>query len=183
MRVHATPLAGLFELETVTHADDRGRFTRLFCRDEFDAIRPALHFVQVNHSVTRHRGTVRGMHLQRSPRSEAKLIRCLRGRVYDVAVDLRLTSPTFGQWHAVELAADNERQMFIPEGFAHGFQALSDDAELLYQHTAPYAPEAETGVNPNDATLAIDWPLPMTTVSHRDRLLPTLIEVVSMVGA
>ena len=183
LRVHKTPLAGAFVIETAPRGDDRGKFTRLFCAGEFATVRPDLHFVQVNLSVTRHAGTVRGLHFQRPPFSEAKLIRCLRGRVFDVAVDLRLTSPTFGQWFGVELTGDNEREFFIPEGFAHGFQTLTDDVEMLYQHTAPYAPESEAGVVYDDVTLAITWPLPVKVVSNRDALLPSLLEVTVAVAA
>lgn len=174
MKFHPTPLAGLWEIETAPRGDERGQLTRLFCRDELAAIRPGLQFVQVNLSATTHRGTVRGMHFQRGPALEAKLIRCLRGRVFDVAVDLRAGSPTFGRWHAVELAEDNDRQVFIPEGFAHGFQALTDGVELLYQHTAAYAPDFEGGVRHDDPALAIAWPLPVSVVSARDRAHPLI---------
>lgn len=173
-RVLATPLSGLFEIHTPTNGDERGRFTRLFCTTEFAAVRSDLRFVQVNHSITTHRGTVRGMHFQRGGAAEAKLIRCLRGAVFDVAVDLRLSSPTFGHWHGVELSAGNDRELFIPEGFAHGFQALTDNAELLYQHTQPYTPSAEGGILYCDPTLSVEWPLPVTMVSERDAALPCI---------
>jgi len=174
MKFHPTPLSGLWEIETAPRGDERGRLSRLFCRDELAAIRPGLQFVQVNLSATTHRGTVRGMHFQRGPALEAKLIRCLRGKVFDVAVDLRAGSPTFGRWHAVELSEDNDRQVFIPEGFAHGFQALTDGVELLYQHTAAYTPECEGGVRHDDPALGIAWPLPVGIVSARDRAHPLI---------
>ena len=139
----ATPLQGLFLLELDAFRDPRGRFERLFCETDWSRLRPQLHFPQVNLSLTHRRGCVRGLHYQRSPHAEAKLIRCVRGRVYDVAVDLRPDSRTFLAWHGYELDADEPRAAFIPEGFAHGFQALSDDAQLLYFHTAAYAPSHE----------------------------------------
>lgn len=183
MNLYATPLTGLWVIETETRGDERGRFTRLFCSEQFAAIRPELRFVQSNLSYTSKRGTVRGMHFQRPPAQEAKLVRCLRGRVFDVTVDLRLGSPTFGRWHSVELSSDNERQIFIPEGCAHGFQALSDDVELLYQHTAAYASDYEDGVRYDDPTLAIAWPLPVTVLSERDRQHPLITPQFSGVQA
>lgn len=169
MTFHPTPLAGLYEIQTKPIGDARGRFTRLFCEEELAPIRPGLHFTQINLSETHGRGTLRGMHYQTPPAADAKLIRCLRGRVYDVAVDLRTGSPTFLHWHAVELAADNERAVFIPEGFAHGFQALSDEVHLLYMHTAAWTPACEAGLGHDDPRLAIEWPLAVAAVSDRDR--------------
>lgn len=178
MKFEPTPLAGVWSVETAPRGDARGRLTRLFCADAFAAATGrALRFVQVNHTVTALRGTVRGLHFQHAPHAEAKLIRCIRGRVWDVAVDLRRDSPTYGRWHAVELSEDNERQFLIPEGCAHGFQALTDDAQLLYQHTAAWAPDHEAGVRHDCARLAIAWPLPVALVSARDRAHPTLDEL------
>lgn len=174
MKLLATPLDGLWEIATEPRGDARGRLTRVFCADELAPMRPGLRFVQTNLTHTGQCGTVRGLHFQREPAMEAKLIRCLRGRVFDVAVDLRAGSPTFGRWHALELSADNERQIFIPEGFAHGFQTLTDDVEMLYQHTAPYTPACEGGLRHDDPRLAIDWPLPLTQISERDRGHPPL---------
>lgn len=168
MKFCATPIEGLWEIETTPVGDTRGRLTRLHCTQAFDAVAPGLRFVQVNHSFTRRRGTVRGMHVQRAPALEAKLVRCLRGSVFDVAVDLRHASPTFGRWHAVELSARNQRQLLIAPGCAHGFQTLEDDCELLYQHSATYAPEHEMGVRHDDPRLAIAWPLPAAEISQRD---------------
>lgn len=149
--------------------DARGRFTRLFCEAELAPIRAGLYFPQINLSETRGRGTLRGMHYQTPPAAEAKLIRCLRGRVFDVAVDVRADSPTFLHWYALELTEDNDRAVFIPEGFAHGFQTLTDEAQLLYMHTAPWAPACEAGLRHDDPRLAIRWPLPAANVSERDR--------------
>ena len=167
----------MWTVQTFPSGDERGSFRRLFCTETFAAVRPELCFVQVNLSATAKRGTVRGLHFQKNDHAEAKLIRCLRGKVFDVAVDLRAGSPTFGQWHAVELSEDNELEVFIPEGCAHGFQALTDDVQLLYQHTAAHAPQAESGIAFDDPDLAITWPLPVTLVSERDRDHPRLRDI------
>lgn len=169
LKTHATPLAGLHEIQSAKVGDARGHFVRLFCEQDFTTIRPGLHFTQVNLSETRQRGSIRGMHYQTPPAAEAKLIRCLRGKVFDVAVDVRTGSPTFLHWHAVELSEDDDRAVFIPEGFAHGFQTLSDDVQLLYLHTAPWTPACEAGLRHDDPRLAIHWPLPATLVSDKDR--------------
>jgi dTDP-4-dehydrorhamnose 3,5-epimerase len=169
MKLHATPLAGLYEIDTSPVGDTRGRFTRLFCEQELAAIRPGLHFTQINLSETRGLGALRGLHYQTPPAAEAKLIRCLRGRVFDVSVDLRADSPTFLHWHAVELAGDNDRAIFIPEGFAHGFQTRTDEAHLLYMHTASWAPACEAGLRHDDPRLGIAWPHDVATISERDR--------------
>jgi len=174
MTVHSTPLAGLTLIETTPLGDERGRFVRVFCEDDLAALRSDLHFPQINLSSTFARGTVRGMHFQRPPMAEAKLIRCVRGRVFDVAVDLRIGSATFLNWHSVELDADSSQQVFIPEGFAHGFQSLTDDVQLLYMHTAPWAREHEGVLRHDDPALAIDWPLPVTAISAKDRSAPLL---------
>lgn len=174
MKLHATPLSGLVVVETTPVSDDRGSLTRVFCDAELLALHPARAIPQVNLSVTHQRGTVRGMHYQRPPAMEAKLIRCLHGRVFDVAVDLRAGSDTFLQWHAVELDADQPLQVFIPEGFAHGFQALTDDVQLLYLHTAPWSREHEGGLRPDDPALAIQWPLRFSRVSDKDRTAPLI---------
>lgn len=169
MNIHATPLAGLHEICYTPVRDRRGCFTRLFCEQELAVIRPDLHFSQINLSETCSRGTLRGLHYQAPPVAEAKLIRCLRGRVFDVTVDLRADSSTFLHWFAVELAEDNDRGIFIPEGFAHGFQALVDDVQLLYMHTVPWTPTCEAGLPHDDPRLGIDWPLPVADLSERDR--------------
>lgn len=165
----ATPLAGLTLLHTHPIADERGRFVRVFCEDALQSLRPNLHVSQVNISKTLAAGTVRGLHYQLPPMAECKLIRCLRGRVLDVAVDLRVGSPTFLDWHAVELSAENGNQIFIPEGFAHGFQALEDDTELLYFHTCAWSREHERTLRHDDPALAIEWPLPPRSISGKDR--------------
>lgn len=172
MNLLATPLAGLFEIQHTPHNDVRGSFTRLFCEQELAAIRPRLHFPQINLSKTHGCGSLRGLHYQTPPAAEAKFICCLRGSVFDVAVDLRENSPTFLHWHAIELSEDNSRAVFIPEGFAHGFQTLTDEAHLLYMHTATWTPESEAGLRYDDPRLAIRWPFPVTNVSARDQAHP-----------
>lgn len=165
----ATPLAGLQCVDRLRLEDHRGFLSRLFCADEFAAAGFALSVAQINHTLTRSAGAVRGMHYQLPPFAEMKLVTCMRGQVFDVAVDLRAGSPTFLHWHGEVLSPENGRALAIPQGFAHGFQVLGDDCELVYLHSAPYRPEAERAVNALDARLAIDWPLPVAEMSDRDR--------------
>ena len=174
MKIHPTPIAGLLAVESVPQSDDRGSFARLYCRDELRQIVGERQVVQINQSCTRKVGAVRGLHYQHAPHGEMKLVRCLRGKVWDVAVDLRAGSATFLEWHAEELSAGDTRMMVLPEGFAHGFQVLEEDSELLYLHTAPYTPSAEGGINPTDPRLSIRWPLPVQDLSERDRGHPLL---------
>ena len=162
------PLAGLKRIERQPRGDARGFLARLFCADElrFAGWRDAI--AQVNHTMTAREGTVRGMHFQRPPHAEMKLVSCVRGAVFDVAVDLRRGSPTFLAWHGEHLSADNGRAMLIPQRFAHGFQALTDGAELVYCHSAAYDAAAEGGLNPRDPRLTVAWPLPIADMSARD---------------
>ena len=154
--------------------DARGFLARLFCAEELALAGWKKPIVQINHTHTAKRGTVRGMHYQTPPHAEMKLVICIRGEVFDVAVDLRAGSPTFLQWHTETLSADNGRALLIPEGFAHGFQALTDDCEMFYLHTAAYAPEAEAGLRVDDPRLGITWPLPIAETSARDHEHPLL---------
>lgn len=174
--VSATPLSGLKLVERQRLGDARGFLSRLFCAQELQAAGWDKPIAQINHTQTAKRGTVRGMHFQHPPHAEMKLVTCLQGEVWDVAVDLRADSPTFLQWHAARLSAENQCALLIPEGFAHGFQALSDDVQLLYCHSAGYAQQAEDGLNPMDGKLAIDWPLPVIELSPRDARHPMLSE-------
>ncbi|MEK1906777.1 MAG: dTDP-4-dehydrorhamnose 3,5-epimerase [Pseudomonas sp.] len=176
LSLHELPLAGLFLLQQKVHQDERGRFARLFCEGSLEAFGQPLHIRQINQSLTRERGTVRGLHFQYPPHAESKLITCLRGAVWDVAVDVRHGSPTFLRWHAERLDAGDGRSLLLPPGFAHGFQALSDDAELLYLHSADYTPGHEGGLSVTDPHLAIDWPLPLKNLSARDAGHPLLDE-------
>ncbi|OZA25394.1 MAG: dTDP-4-dehydrorhamnose 3,5-epimerase [Hydrogenophilales bacterium 17-61-9] len=169
-----TPLAGLRILQRKPIGDSRGYLERLFCSEELQALAPGRHIAQINHTLTATRGTVRGMHFQRPPHAEIKFVSCLRGEVFDVAVDLRDNSPTFLHWHAELLSADNHKTLVIPEGFAHGFQTLTDDCEMLYFHTAAYHASAEDGLNALDPGLAIKWPLAVDILSDRDRSHPMI---------
>lgn len=169
MKLHDTPIAGLCLVESTPVVDQRGRFERVYCEQALAPLHCGLRVAQANLSTTLGPGALRGLHYQDQPAPEAKLVRCLRGRVFDVAVDLRAGSPTFLHWHAVELAEGSPHALFIPEGFAHGFQVLSDEAQLLYLHTAAWNPECEGGLRHDDPVLGIRWPLPVTTISSRDR--------------
>jgi dTDP-4-dehydrorhamnose 3,5-epimerase len=162
------PLAGLKRINRQRIGDERGFFSRLFCADELAAAGWNHPIVQINHTYTAKRGTVRGLHFQYPPHAEMKYVCCLRGEVWDVAVDVRAGSETFLQWHAETLTSDNGVAIVIPEGFAHGFQTLTDDVELLYCHSAAYAKDAESGLNVRDPRLSIAWPLQMTELSSRD---------------
>lgn len=168
------PLAGLKRIERTQQGDARGFLSRLFCAEELNAAGWTAPVAQINHTLTARRGTVRGLPFQYPPHAEMKLVTCLRGEVFDVAVDIRAVSKTFLHWHAELLSADNGRALLIPQGFAHGFQALSDDAELLYCHSAAYNAAAEGGLNPQDGRLAIDWPLAISEISARDAQHPML---------
>ncbi|MEQ1403709.1 dTDP-4-dehydrorhamnose 3,5-epimerase family protein [Neorhizobium sp. Rsf11] len=170
------PLAGLKLIERQNLSDSRGFLSRMFCAEELAAAGWAKPVAQINLTMTARKGTVRGMHFQHPPHSEMKLVNCIRGAVWDVAVDLRADSSTYLKWHAEELSADNRRSLLIPEGFAHGFQTLTGDCELLYLHSVPYVPGAEGALNSQDAALGINWPLEITEMSERDRRHPYLTE-------
>ena len=170
-------LPGLRLLTRAPISDDRGFLCRMFCRETFAAAGFEEPINQINHTCTRRRGSVRGMHFQQPPHAETKVVSCLRGRVWDVALDVRSNSPTFLRWHAEELSPENGRSLLIPQGFAHGFQTLEDDTELLYYHSHPHVPGAEGGVRFDDETVAIGWPLPVTVISDRDRSLPAAVDL------
>lgn len=163
-----TPLAGAYVLELERREDERGFFARAFCQKEFaeHGLNPRI--AQCNVSFNAKRGTLRGMHYQAPPHEEAKVVRCTQGTVWDVIVDLRRGSPTFKRWHGVELSAGSRRALYIPEGLAHGFQTLTDDAELLYLMSEFYHPEAARGVRWDDPAFGIEWPLPNPRISDRD---------------
>ncbi len=174
LTLKALPLSGLRLVERSSVTDGRGALTRLFCAQELAQAGWRQPVAQINHSWTAKGGTVRGMHFQYPPYAEMKIVTCLRGAIWDVAVDVRSESPTFLHWHAEELSAVNNRALVIPEGFAHGFQTLVDDCELIYLHSKAYAPEAEAGFNPKDSKLSISWPLAIAKLSSRDAQLPML---------
>lgn len=162
------PISGVVAVQRQRLDDARGSLSRMFCAQELASVGWVWPILQINHTNTLRMGTVRGVHYQMRPHAEAKLVACLRGRVHDIAVDLRAGSPTFLRWCAQELSADNLTALLIPPGCAHGFQALTDDVELLYLHSAAYAPESEGGLRPTDPRLGIQWPLPISEISARD---------------
>lgn len=168
------PIAGVAVIESLPFRDDRGAFARLFCDDALHPVNAGRPIVQINHSITRKVGALRGLHYQKPPHAEGKWVRCLAGRVWDVAVDLRARSPTFLQHFGVELSSKAMNAVFIPEGCAHGFQTLEPDCELLYLHTERYKVGAEAGVRWDDPRLGINWPLPVSEISARDRSHPLL---------
>jgi dTDP-4-dehydrorhamnose 3,5-epimerase len=170
----ATTLPGSYVIELAPVGDQRGWFARTYCKKEFAQIEHQKEWVQMNHSFTALKGTLRGMHYQKPPFGEIKMVRCIAGAVYDVIVDLRKDSATYLKWFGTELSAANKKMIYIPEGFAHGFQTLSDDVELIYHHTQYYTPGAEGGIVYDDATIGIQWPLPLTEISERDRFHPLI---------
>jgi dTDP-4-dehydrorhamnose 3,5-epimerase len=169
MNILNTPIEGLFVVESTPFIDHRGEFYRCFCEHKLKPVIGARHIVQINFSLTTTVGSARGLHFQHPPFAEMKLIRCLKGRVWDVAVDVRADSPTFLTWHAEELSSENTRMMVIPEGCAHGFQVLEAESELLYLHTAPYTADSEGALNISDPAIGIPWPLNITEISDRDK--------------
>ena len=164
----ATPLDGLTVIERQRIADSRGVFSRLYCAEELTGLGLKTPIVQINHSLTARRGTVRGLHFQYPPHAEDKIVTCLRGEIFDVAVDLRRGSRTLLKWHGERLSGEGARSLLIPQGFAHGFQALTDNCEVLYLHTRPYAPAAEAALHVADPAIGIAWPLPVGELSARD---------------
>lgn len=176
MKFTELPLAGAYLIEPDRRTDERGYFARSFCIDEFASHGLPTGVVQCNVSFNRIRGTLRGMHFQRAPMAEAKLVRCTRGAIYDVIVDLRPDSPTYCRWYGAELTEENGSALFIPEGFAHGFQTLVDKSEVFYQMFAAYSGEHADGVRWDDPSFAIAWPLPVSSIADRDRSFPLLRE-------
>jgi dTDP-4-dehydrorhamnose 3,5-epimerase len=172
MQFRAAQLEGvrLIDLEPVP--DERGFFARTYCEEEFAAQGLETRFVQHSMSHTGRRGSVRGMHFQRPPHEEVKLVRCIRGAVHDVLIDLRPNSPTYRRWESYELTADNRRQLYIPAGLAHGFQTLMPDTEVAYLISAFYTPAAAAGLRYDDPAFAIEWPLPVADISAKDRTWP-----------
>jgi dTDP-4-dehydrorhamnose 3,5-epimerase len=168
----ATQLDGARLIEIEPREDERGFFARTWCREELAAQGLDTEIAQESLSVNRRRGTVRGLHFQRSPHEETKIVRCARGAVFDVIVDLRPRSPTYLRWQGFELTAENRRALYVPKGFAHGFQTLTDDAEVAYQISVFYAPQAGGGYRYDDPAFGIVWPLPVAVIGERDRGWP-----------
>lgn len=169
-----TTIAGLVLVQRNRHEDARGYLSRLYCSELLKSIGFCSPIMQINQTHTLTRGSIRGMHFQRSPYAEDKFVSCLKGEIFDVAIDLRAGSPTFLCWHSAILSSANAKSLYIPAGFAHGFQTLSDDCELLYFHTQSYHRESEDGLNALDPRLEIDWPLPVSDISPRDQAHPML---------
>ncbi len=177
MRYSPTPLTGATLIELEPRSDDRGWFSRTWCESEFAAEGLNTRWPQANVTRTHRAGTVRGLHWQADPHPEIKLVRCSAGAIWDVIVDLRPDSPTFRQWSAWELTSGNFRQLYIPAGFAHGFQTLTDEAEVTYLMSESYRPELARGCRWDDPSLAIPWPKPVSCISDRDRALPALADL------
>jgi dTDP-4-dehydrorhamnose 3,5-epimerase len=172
MKFHETGLAGLFRVSIEPRGDERGFFARTWCVDEAAAHGIQAAFVQCNLSSNLRRGTLRGMHYQAAPHEEAKLVSCIRGAIYDVAIDLRPESPTFKRWYGAELSAENHEMLFIPEGFAHGFQTLTDGSDVFYQMGERYVPEAARGVRWDDPAFGVRWPSAERLIAPRDQSYP-----------
>ena len=172
MKFTRLPLGGAYLIDLEKRGDERGFFARVFCEKEFSEHRLGSRFVQINSSTSSRKGTLRGMHYQLPPFAEAKVVRCIRGALFDVIVDLRPASPTFGAWHGAELTSENRTMMYVPEGFAHGFITLQADTEAFYLVTATYAPQHERGVRYDDPRFGIKWPMPPTEMSDKDRAWP-----------
>jgi dTDP-4-dehydrorhamnose 3,5-epimerase len=168
LNIQKTEFDGLYVIEPIVHEDDRGSFSRVFCEDELSDIFQEKNIKQVNHSVTTKKGTVRGMHFQYAPNCEVKILKCIKGKVFDVVVDIRKESKTFLQTFCIELSEDNRKMIYIPEGFAHGFQTLENSTELLYFHNNIYTPNNEGALNVKDPLLNIKWPLDIIKLSIRD---------------
>ncbi len=168
MKFTKTPLPGAYVIDLEKYGDERGFFARLYCENEFREHELETHFVQINNSLSAQKGTLRGMHYQLEPAAEVKVVRCIKGSLYDVILDLRQDSPTFGQWYGAELSAENRRMMYVPRGFGHGFITLEDDTEAFYLVSNFYAPEKERGVRWNDPRFNIEWPIEPVVVSEKD---------------
>ncbi|MEM6257004.1 MAG: dTDP-4-dehydrorhamnose 3,5-epimerase family protein [Planctomycetota bacterium] len=169
MTIEPLTIEGAAVVRTELHQDERGAFARWFCRNELSALIGEKQITNINYSCTEQAGSIRGMHFQRKPALDMKLVRCTRGEVYDVIIDLREGSSTFLQWHAERLSPEAMNMLVIPEGIAHGFQALKPGSKLLYLHTGSYAPEHEGGIRFDDPMIGIDWPMKPTVLSERDR--------------
>ncbi|HXP50016.1 MAG TPA: dTDP-4-dehydrorhamnose 3,5-epimerase [Bacteroidia bacterium] len=174
MKFTETKLKGAYIIELSPMKDERGGFARVFSKDAFAQIGLNKEFVQFNQSWNTLKGTVRGMHFQKRPHAEAKFIKCIRGSAFDVMIDLRPDSSTYLQWVGEVISAENMKCIYIPEGFAHGFQTLEDNTELLYHHTEFYAPEFEGAINALDRTVGIKWPIAISLMSEKDKAIPLI---------
>lgn len=168
MLFHPNPLPGSYLIDLEKKGDERGFFARVFCTKEFENLGLESSFIQVNNSLSAKKGTLRGIHYQLAPKGEVKLVRCVKGSLYDVIIDLRKESKTFGQWFGAELSAENRRMMYVPKGFGHAFLTLEDDSEALYMVSESYSPEHERGIRWNDQRFAIKWPISPEVISEKD---------------
>ena len=174
MRFSELLLKGAFCIEPEIFSDERGSFYRYFCKNDFQKINHSKEWVQMNHSITNKKGTLRGMHFQKPPFKEIKMVECIKGKIFDVIIDIRYDSPDFLKWIGIELSAENRKMLYIPEGFAHGFQTLEDNTELIYHHSEFYTPGFEAGLMYNDKMLNISWPIEVSILSERDKNHPEL---------
>lgn len=174
MKFTKTNFDGLFVIDQEPNTDARGTFNRLFCLNEFSKAGTDFKIVQVSRSLTKQKGTIRGLHYQKKPFEEDKLITCIKGKIFDVAVDIRRNSKTYGQWYSLELSQENGKMFFLPKGFAHGFQTLTDNCQLIYFMSEYYHPEASTGILWSDKTLNINWPYKYSFMSEKDKTRPLL---------
>jgi len=172
----STSISGLYQLKPKLIKDERGYFFRYYCKKELKGVCKGTEFVQGNQTLTRAKGAVRGLHFQKPPHAEDKLVRCLAGRVFDVAVDLRTGSSTFLSWFGCELNSEAHNMLYIPRGFAHGFQTLEENCTMLYLHSEYYSSDSEAGVHINDSRLKISWPLPVSQLSDRDQTFGPLTD-------
>ena len=177
IKVNQLSLNGVFELTPFKNEDARGYFSRLFCQEELISINKAKNILQMNLSFSKDAGTIRGMHFQLAPYQEDKIVRCVKGSIFDVVVDIRLNSETYGQWIGLELNASKANSIYIPKGFAHGFQTLENNCEVLYCHTEMHAPEAESGFNSQCKKVGIKWPIAPKNLSQRDKNLKSFSEI------
>ena len=169
MKFIKTPIPDLYIIVPEPFKDERGKFSRIYCFNELKEIRNDKTLVQINHSLTKQKGAIRGMHFQYPPRAEIKIIKCIKGSVFDVAIDLRKGSPTILKWYGEILSAENMKALYVPEGFAHGFQTLEENCELLYFHTEFYSPIDEGAVKFDDPMIGIEWPLEISEISDKDK--------------
>lgn len=174
MRINKGKIDGIIIIELEPRSDERGFFVRNFCKNELEAFGISYPIAQINRSLTKTKGIIRGMHFQKSPKAEDKIVQCLRGAIYDVAIDLRPNSPTYGRWEAQELTEDNKKMFLVPKGFAHGFQAIADNCEIQYFVSEFYSPECESGVRWNDPKFNINWPIENPILSDKDKNWPLL---------
>ena len=172
MKIQMLDLEGAAVVDTTPFVDERGTFARIFCEHELSDLMGGRRIVNVNISKTLKCGVIRGMHFQRPPKAEIKMMRCVRGSIYDVIIDIRRVSPTFLQWYGTELSSENMKMLFVPEGFAHGFQSLEDDSDVMYFNTNFYSPTHESGLNYADPKIGIKWKLNVTSVSDKDKNHP-----------